>query len=118
MELVPGFGIKGDLHALPGSSRQVLLIDVETLREFGLPPGLVRENITTLGLPITFLARGSRLAIGTTRLTITSPCQPCSRMDEIREGLRQDLAGRRGMLARVTEGGTVHLGDSIDLLKT
>ena len=34
-------------------------------------------------------------------------------MDEIRDGLRAELEGRRGMLARVVEGGTIGVGDAI-----
>ncbi len=42
--------------------------------------------------------------------------EPCERMEAIRPGLRQELKGRRGMLARIVEGGTVRVGDPIELL--
>jgi MOSC domain-containing protein YiiM len=42
-------------------------------------------------------------------------CDPCSRMDELRPGLRAELDGKRGMLAHVVEGGEIALGDAIEL---
>jgi MOSC domain-containing protein YiiM len=43
-------------------------------------------------------------------------CDPCERMEAIREGLRADLEGKRGMLARVVEPGEVAVGDPVELL--
>jgi MOSC domain-containing protein YiiM len=43
-------------------------------------------------------------------------CDPCERMDAIRPGLQEELDGRRGMLARVLEGGRVAAGDAVKLL--
>ena len=40
-------------------------------------------------------------------------CDPCQRMDELRDGLRAELEGKRGMLARVVESGEVAVGDEI-----
>jgi MOSC domain-containing protein YiiM len=37
-------------------------------------------------------------------------------MDAIRPGLQAELEGRRGMLARVREGGEVSVGDRIELV--
>jgi MOSC domain-containing protein YiiM len=37
-------------------------------------------------------------------------------MDEMREGLRAELDGKRGMLARVVESGEVAVGDEIEVL--
>jgi MOSC domain-containing protein YiiM len=43
-------------------------------------------------------------------------CDPCHRMDELRDGLRAELEGKRGMLARIVESGEVAVGDSVELL--
>ena len=60
------------------------------------------------------LPAGTRLRLGGSAvLEITAICEPCFRMDEIRDGLRAELEGRRGMLARVVEGGTIGVGDAI-----
>ncbi len=117
MELIVNLGVRDDRHALPDSSRQVLLIDRETLDRLGLLPGQVKENVTTAGISLASLVHGSRLRIGNdVILEITKPCSPCNRMEEIRPGLIRDLAGRRGMLARVVAGGVISQGDAISIV--
>jgi MOSC domain-containing protein YiiM len=115
---VPDQGLEGCLHARHGGKRQLLLVDSETLSEFGLLPGMVRENITTVGLNIDELKPGQRLVIGSVVLEVTIPCEPCSRMDEIRVGLQEALRNRRGMLCRVVEGGRISRGDVIEISKS
>ncbi len=110
-------GLEGDRHGKPGDARQVLLMDAETLEEFGLTPGAVKENITTRGIELASLEPGARLRIGGVTLEIAKACTPCSRMDEIRPGLRTALEGKRGMLARVVEGGEMRVGDAITVEK-
>jgi MOSC domain-containing protein YiiM len=109
-------GLKGCIHGRPGSKRQVSLIDVETLEKLSIPPGAVKENITTRGLDFLRLEAGQHLRIGGSLLEIALPCDPCSRMDEIRQGLQEELRGQRGWLCRVVEGGTIRRGDRIEVL--
>ena len=108
-------GLEGDRHAQSGGTRQVLLMDEETLSTFGLAAGTVKENITTRGIDLKTLAPGTRLVIGSAVLELTKSCTPCSRMDEIRPGLREALEGQRGMLARVVAGGILRVGDPIEI---
>jgi MOSC domain-containing protein YiiM len=115
--VLKNLGLRGDIHALPDSSRQVLLIESETLSEFGLAAADVKENITTSGIALMSLGRGQRLQIGTdVILEVTKGCAPCSRLDELRPGLRAAIDGRRGMLTRVERGGTIRRGDLITIL--
>lgn len=109
-------GLEGDLHALDESPRQVLLIEAETLDALDLPPGAVKENITTRNIALMSLSRNQLLTVGGVRLQITSICKPCNRLEELRPGLKATLEGRRGMLARVVGGGLIHRGDPIELL--
>lgn len=109
-------GFKGCIHGRPGIERQVLLMDVETLDRFGLAPGLVKENVTTRGLDFQKLRVGQRLRLGEALLEIATPCDPCSRMEEIRQGLEQELRGQRGWLCRVVEGGKVRQGDPVEMI--
>jgi MOSC domain-containing protein YiiM len=109
-------GFKGCIHGRPGSKRQVLLMDAETLERFGLPPGAVKENVTTRGLDFQKLAVGQRLRLGDALLEITIPCDPCSRMDDIRQGLQQELLGQRGWLCRVVEAGKIRQGDRVEVI--
>ena len=103
------------IHGRSGSSRQVLLVDVETLEEFGIAPGQTRENITTRGIALGKLPLGQRLRIGEALLEVTKPCTPCHQMDEIRQGLQAAIRGRRGLLCRVVESGPIRRGDRIEV---
>lgn len=109
---VADFGLEGCAHARAGE-RQLLLVDRETLEAMDLRPGILRENITTEGLNVNGLQPGQQLQIGEARIEISGVCTPCDQMEKIRPGLRKELWGRRGMLARVLEGGVIRPGDAI-----
>ena len=116
LRLTAELGIEGDAHAKAGSARQVLLMAEENCDHFGLAPGEVRENLVTRGIDLQALALGTKLAIGTATLEITQDCTPCAFIDTLRPGLRAKIAGRRGMLARVTGSGEIHLGAAIRVI--
>lgn len=109
-------GFEGCAHGRPGSKRQVLLVDRETLEAMELRPGIIRENITTDGLNVNSLPIGQLLRVGEARLEVSAVCTPCDQMEAIRPGLRKELWGRRGMLCRVLHGGMIRRGDSIEKL--
>ena len=109
-------GFKNCIHGRRGSSRQLLLMDVETLDEFGIVPGRVKENITTRGLKLDGLSMGQRIRAGEALLEITKECEPCHQMDAIRQGLQEALRGRRGILCRVIESGQIRRGDAIEIV--
>ena len=106
-------GLEGDRHAKADSKRQVLLIESETLEKLGLKYGDVKENVTTRGIALMALPIGTRLRVGEAIFEVTQACQPCSRMEELRQGLQQELGGQRGMLTRVVQSGTLRMGDAI-----
>lgn len=110
---VENSGLEGCAHARPGGKRQVLLVDVETLRSMKLTPGITRENITTEGLDVPALQLGQKLQIGSVLLEVSAVCEPCELMETIRPGLQRELEGRRGKLCRVLRGGTLQPGDTI-----
>ncbi|HTV57257.1 MAG TPA: MOSC domain-containing protein [Verrucomicrobiae bacterium] len=114
-EAVENKGIRGCIHGRPGSKRQVLLMDAETLEKLGVTPGAAKENITTRGLDFQELAVGQVLRVGESLLEITLACDPCPRMDEIRMGLQEELRGQRGWLCRVVNGGKIRRGDAIEI---
>jgi MOSC domain-containing protein YiiM len=47
-------------------------------------------------------------------MEVSIVCTPCDEMEKIREGLRKELWGQRGMMCRVIEGGTIRRGDAIE----
>ena len=111
---VSGKGLEGDRSCKQGNLRQVLVMDQETLKEFDLNPGQIKENITTTGLDLSQTKAGQVFFIGDdVTMEIVGECEPCGKMDAIRQGLQQELNHRRGMLAMVINGGQIKVGDSV-----
>jgi MOSC domain-containing protein YiiM len=110
-EVRADWGVDGDRHARPGSGRQIVLTQSEVLRELDLVPGQTREQLTVDGLRP--LAAGDRLDFGAAVLEITRPRVPCSVMDGIRPGLRQQMWRKGGWCARVLAGGILRIGDPV-----
>ena len=108
-------GLEGCAHANP-PRREVLFASQDHLDAVGVEPGAIRENITVSGADVQQWPIGQQVRAGGALLEITMVCDPCQRMDELRQGLRAELADRRGMLAHVVEGGEIAVGDSIELI--
>src|SRR6202050_5755097 len=109
-------GMEGCTHARPQSSRQVLLVDTETLENLGLEPGVIKENVTVTGMNVSVLEPGVQIRLGEAEFRVTGGCEPCFRMDEIRPGLQRALDGRRGIICRVIKEGRIVRGDRVELV--
>ncbi len=116
VQAIAGHGFDGCAHARPGTKRQVLFASLEHLEAVGVEPGRIRENMTVDGDDVHRWEIGQQVRVGEALFEITMVCDPCERMDAIRPGLRVELEGRRGMLARVLEDGRVAAGDAVELL--
>ena len=112
---IVGQGLEGCAHANP-PKREVLFVSKEHLDSVGVDPGAIRENLTVEGDDVQRWPVGQRVRAGGAVFEITMVCDPCHRMDELRGGLRTELDGKRGMLARVVESGEVAVGDQVELL--
>ena len=115
LRAIAGQGMEGCAHANP-PRREVLFASLEHLDSVGVEPGDIRENLTVEGADVQQWPVGQRVRVGEAVFEITMVCDPCHRMDELREGLRAELEGKRGMLARIVESGEVAVGDEIELL--
>ena len=65
--VITGQGIEGDRHLKEDGSRsrrQILLMDRETLGDFSLDDGIIRENITVVGMDFASLEAGDSVSIG------------------------------------------------------
>jgi len=113
---VADHGLEGCAHARPGGKRQVLFASSEHLEAVGVDPGRIRENFTVSGADVQEWPVGQRVRAGAAVFEMTMVCDPCERMDAIRPGLRGELDGRRGMLAKVIEQGEVTVGDAVELI--
>jgi MOSC domain-containing protein YiiM len=114
-QAIIGEGLEGCAHANP-PKREVLFASKKHLDSVGVDPGAIRENLTVEGDDVQEWPIGQRVRAGGAVFEITMVCDPCRRMDELRDGLRAELDGKRGMLARVVESGEVAVGDEIELL--
>ena len=113
VQAVEEHGLEGCAHARAGTKRQVLFASAEHLDAVGVEYGRIRENFTIEGDDAHTWPVGQRVRVGAAEFEITMVCDPCSRMDEIRPGLQQELDGRRGMLARFVQSGEVAAGDEV-----
>jgi MOSC domain-containing protein YiiM len=106
-------GFSDCVHGQGG--RQVLVTDFETLEEFSILPGSGKENITTRGVAIAELQQGQRMRVGEAILEVVKPCTSCHLMDDIRDGLKEAIRGRRGMICHVVKAGRIRRGDRIEI---
>jgi MOSC domain-containing protein YiiM len=112
---IAGQGLEGCAHANP-PRREVLFVSREHLDSVDIEPGAIRENLTVKGADVQQWPIGQHVRAGEAVFEITMVCDPCHRMDELRQGLRAELDGKRGMLARVVESGEIAVGDAVELL--
>jgi len=118
VSLVDNFGIVGDAHA--GSKRQVSLLPYEAFdivreRLPEIAPGDFAENITTRGLDFSSVAIGDCLRIGPDiRLVVTQIGKECHNDCHIKKAVGDCIMPRLGIFASIAQGGTVHIGDTIE----
>lgn len=142
IRLLAGLGVEDDAHqgvtvqhrsrvaADPSQPnlRQVHLVHAELFDEladggFTLAPGAIGENVTTAGIDLLGLPRGTRLRLGAeAEIEVTGLRNPCRQLDDYQKGLMAALINRdgngrlvrrAGIMAIVTAGGVVGPGDAI-----
>ena len=142
IRLVAGLGVAGDAHfgekvkhryhvsKNPDAPnlRQVHLMHEELFDElraggFVVQPGVIGENVTTRGVDLLALPKGTRLRLGAEAvIEVTGLRNPCRQIDAFQPGLTaavlgRDLEGRlirkAGVMAIVINSGDVKAGDVI-----
>ncbi len=143
VRLIAGLGVASDAHAgakvqhlsriakAPEAPnlRQVHLIHAELLDElatkgFDVTPGALGENVTTRGIGLLDLSRGTRLRLGDEAvIEVTGLRNPCGQIDDnIAPGAMAatldrasdgSLVRKAGVMAVVVSGGEVRPGDAI-----
>jgi MOSC domain-containing protein YiiM len=128
VEAVAGLGLVGDRRVGPGrrpdprGKRHVTLVQAEHLPAIGallgrgpVDPRALRRNLVVAGCNLRAF-QGRRFTIGEVVLEGTGECHPCSRMEEtLGPGGYQAVRGHGGLNARIVTGGTLRLGDRVDL---
>lgn len=132
-----GLGVEGDAHSgktvqhlsriardpTTPNLRQVHLIHVELFGElaekgFIVNPGELGENITTRGVDLLGLPRGTRLHIGNSAIVeLTGLRNPCAQIDRFQPGLLKAVLDRdvEGNLVRKTGVMGIVLADGVVL---
>jgi MOSC domain-containing protein YiiM len=93
------------------------LDDIERETGVGVKNGEHRRNVVTRGISLRALRRGERFRVGEVVFDYRGPRSVCRYIERLTEpGMTQALKGRGGICTRVTENGTVWVGDEIELL--
>ena len=143
--LIAGLGVEGDAHAgatvqhlsrvrrdpAAPNLRQVHLIHAELLEQMAgrgheVTPGALGENVTTAGIDLLGLSRGTRLALGDDAVVeVTGLRNPCAQINGLSEGLMKELVHLddqgetvrlAGVMSVVIAGGEVRPGDGIRVI--
>jgi MOSC domain-containing protein YiiM len=94
------------------------LDDIERETGVGVKNGEHRRNVVTRGISLRALRRGERFRVGEVVFDYRGPRSVCRYIERLTEpGMTQALKGRGGICARVTENGTVWVGDEIEVLQ-
>ena len=145
IKLITMHGVDGDAHAGkyvkhrsrvkkdPNqlNIRQVHLMTSELFQEFQraghhVKPGDLGENITTVGIDLINLPKGTILKIGLeAEVEITGLREPCKQIEDFQDGLLKRVISKNnsgrldvksGVMSIVTQGGTVRPGDQIKVI--
>jgi MOSC domain-containing protein YiiM len=142
IRLLAGLGVEGDAHCgarvkhrsrvakdpTQPNLRQVHLLHAELFDElsangFAIRPSDMGENITTRGIDLLSLPRGTQLRIGATAIVeVTGLRNPCAQIERFRSGLLEAVVERNaqgrlirkaGVMGVVVQSGDVKMGDAI-----
>ncbi len=144
IRLLTGLGVEGDAHMgvtvkhrsrvaadpTQPNLRQVHIIHEELFEElagkgFSVAPGDMGENISTRGIDLLSLPRGTRLHIGVEAIVeVTGLRNPCKQIDDFQKGLLHavldrdadgGLVRKAGIMGIVLQGGLVQPDDAIQV---
>ena len=122
IDLVAGKGVVGDRHFGNRKGRQVLLVESGCLKELGLQPGDLREQVTVSMAGLQDLPVGCQLQLGQAKVEITGDCPPCRSMarylGEDPKAFVPRAMRKRGMLGVVVAGGRVQDGDEVVMMQS
>lgn len=117
-------GLVGDFRGRPGA-RQVTVLALEDWQaatselEQDLAWTTRRANLLVDGISLE-AKQDAIIRIGGVVLKIRGECDPCGRMDESSAGLQDALRPnwRGGVCCQVLSGGTIQVGDAVELRQT
>jgi MOSC domain-containing protein YiiM len=142
LTFIAGEGIEGDAHRgvtvkhrsrvkadpTQPNLRQVHLLPVELFEELAakghaVQPGDLGENVTTRGIDLPGLPRGTILKLGAeVRIEVTGLRNPCSQIEAFQSGLLDEVLERTaegglirkaGIMGIILKGGIVRINDAV-----
>lgn len=121
VQVETGQGILGDRYYGIDPDAAVTLVELQAVQDTAAGagvaylPGATRRNFTIANHPLNELI-GQRFSLGEVLLEGTRLAHPCHWMDQtIGPGAQGLLKDRGGIRARVLQGGTVRIGDTLQL---
>lgn len=122
-EVIKGCGLKDDAHR-GHSYRQVSLLaseSIEQMKELGLKvsPGDFAENLTISGIDLVSLPIGTEIYVGKdVTLRVSQIGKECHTRCSIYYQTGDCIMPREGIFTEVIKGGTVQVGDRIQIGET
>ncbi|MDR2715153.1 MAG: MOSC domain-containing protein [Coriobacteriaceae bacterium] len=118
--LVADHGIADDAHAGPWH-RQVSLLSFEKIEDFKklgaeVQDGAFGENIIVEGFDLKALPIGTRFSCNDVVLELTQIGKECHEHCAIYHKMGDCIMPREGVFTRVIEGGTITVGDILDIV--
>jgi hypothetical protein len=119
---IAGRGLEGDRYAAghgtfsgPGRGYELTLIEADVLDEIDLPWEQARRNIVTRDVALNAFV-GRRFFVGSVECVGRRLAEPCSHLEQLaRPGLLRPLVHRGGLRADILVGGTIKLGDKVEI---
>lgn len=118
IEIIKGFGLKGDAHG-GNWHRQVSLLSYESFLKFkedvkiDLHYGVFGENLLVSEVDLKNVRVGDLIKINKVILRVTQIGKLCHKSCEIREIVGNCIMPSEGIFAEVVEGGSIKVGDSV-----
>jgi MOSC domain-containing protein YiiM len=115
---VAGCGLEGDRHFRAGGARPgqaLTLIEAEALEDVELAGTESRRQVVVRGVRLNDLV-GKRFSVGGVECVGVELCEPCAHLESMtRPGIMRDLVHRGGLNADIVVGGTISVGDAVDV---
>ena len=115
------FNKKGSFSETPGTGREVTMIESEAIdalaRDYkmDLKPGDARRNIVTRGIALNHLIN-KEFRVGDVTMKGVRLNEPCNHLAELTDGkVKQGLVHRGGLRCVIVTGGTIRVGDAVEV---
>jgi len=131
IQALAGRGLDGDRYCLEvgafsdreGPERQVTLIEAEVLEavardhDLVIEPNISRRNLVTRGVALPHLV-GQTFCVGEAEFRGVKLNEPCQYFQDLiqMDGVIEALMHRSGLNAEVVSGGTIRVGDTVEVV--